>query len=596
MFRTFCASDSNARNLGLPLQGLEALLLCPNSDGDSLIIARRGQPGELCIAGPQVAMGYLSRPVEQAKSFQTISLPDGSSKRVYRTGDMMRMMNDGSLEFLGRADQQTKIRGQRLELDEVVGFLKQVAGDKGDFDFAATVASTGDDSSNQQQQLLGFIARKTGSPKGQAEQEVELLEVQDEESTSLLEMIEHECQDKLPAFMVPTLVWVSKIPYLAASGKVDTKILARLAKDFLATQLDHDGDDTNSGGVLGSKTSLSAKELGVVAAIEEAVGGSVKASSTSSIQRLGIDSLSAVNLVSLLRKRGFSQLKMTHLLSSSCTVADIARLADDPDSGSPTNSTPLSTPPSTDDRQTPTLSVSDLGPLPEGLDASNIEAVLPCLPLQSALIARSLVWLSAFNERENAEGHDVPYVAQFSYRLSRGTDINRWKKTAEEVIASEAMLRTCFLQREDDGQIFQVVLRSLPSSPLGDHGHPADIVSQMNARPPIRLQVSDIEGDEAIVSLNIHHALFDGAAIDALKNKLEMAYNSQTSAVTAANSLATLSTISNHCNLSNEQLDATRRSWQQQLQGVQPCRVGAIDDNNTSGTMARQTLCLGYDF
>ncbi|RKK68500.1 Nonribosomal peptide synthetase 2 [Fusarium oxysporum] len=586
--------DSNARNLGLPLQGLEAMLLCPNSEGDSLIIARRGQPGELCIAGPQVAMGYLNRPIEQAKSFQTISLPNGSSKRVYRTGDMMRMMNDSSLEFLGRADQQTKIRGQRLEVDEVVGFLKQVAGDKGDFNFAATVASTGDDISNQQQQLLGFIARKTGSPKGQAEQEVELLEVQDEDSTSLLEMIEHECQDKLPAFMVPTLVWVSKIPYLAASGKVDTKILARLAKDFLAAQLDHDGDDTNSGGVLGSKTSLSAKELIVVAAIEEAVGGSIKASSTSSIQRLGIDSLSAVNLVSLLRKRGFSQLKMTHLLSSSCTVADIARLSDEQESGSLSNSTLLSTPPSTDDLHTPTLNVSDLGPLPEGLDADNIEAVLPCLPLQSALIARSLVWLSAFSERENAEGHDVPYVAQFSYRLSRGTDINRWKKTAEEVIATEAMLRTCFLQREDDGQVFQVVLRSLPSSLLGDHGHPANIVSQMNARPPIRLQVSDIEGDETTVSLNIHHALFDGAAIDALKNKLEVAYNSQTSAITAANSLATLSTISNHCNLSNEQLDATRRSWQQQLQGVQPCRVGAIDDNNTSGTMARQTLCLGY--
>ncbi|KAF5646118.1 ferrichrome siderophore peptide synthetase [Fusarium tjaetaba] len=586
--------DSNARNLGLPLQGLEALLLCPNTDDDRLVIARRGQPGELCIAGPQVAMGYLNRPVEQATSFQTISLPDGTRKRVYRTGDMMRMMNDGSLEFLGRADQQTKIRGQRLELDEVVGFLKQVAADKGDFDFAATVASTGDDSSNQQQQLLGFIARKTSSPKSQAELEVELLEAQDEESASMLEMIEHECQDTLPAFMVPTIVWVSKIPYLAASGKVDTKILGRLAKEFVATQRDHDGDDNNSGGLLGSGNSLSAKESIVVAAIEEAVGGSVKAYSTSSIQRLGIDSLSAVNLVSLLRKRGFSQLRMTHLLSSSCTVADIARLADEQESGSPTNSTPLSTPPSTDDLHTPTFSASDLGPLPEGLDLSNIEAVLPCLPLQSALIARSLVWLSASNERENVEGHDVPYVAQFSYRLSHGTDINRWKKTAEEVIASEAMLRTCFLQREDDGQIFQIVLRSLPSSPLDDHEHPADIVSQMNTRPPIRLQLSEIDGDETIVALNIHHALFDGVAIESLKSKLEAAYSSQTSVIAAPSSLATLSSISNHCSLSDEQLDATRRSWQQQLQGVQPCRLGAIDDNNTSGTMARQTLCFAY--
>ncbi|KAF4493937.1 Ferrichrome siderophore peptide synthetase [Fusarium agapanthi] len=546
--------NSNARNLGLPLQGHEALLLCSNSDTDSLVIARRGQPGELCIAGPQVAMGYLNRPVEQAKSFQTITLPGGISKKVYRTGDMMRMMNDGSLEFLGMADQQTKIRGQRLELDEVVGFLKQVAGDKGDVDFAATVASTGGDSSNRQQQLLGFIARNTGSPKIQAEQEVVLLEVQDEESASLIDVMERECQYKLSAFMVPKLVWVTKIPYLAASGKVDTKILARLAKDFLASQQDHELDDTNSGGLLGSGSSLSAKESVVVTAIEEAVGGSVKSSSTSSIQRLGIDSLSAVNLVSLLRKRGFSQLKMTHLLSSSCTVADIAdiaRLADEQESGSPSNSRPLSTPPSTDNLHTPIFSVSDLGPLPEGLDGSNIEGVLPCLPLQSALIAWSL----------------------FSYRLGRGTDINRWKKTAEQVIASESMLRTCFLQLEDDGQIFQVVLRSLPSSPLGGQGHPADVVSQMNARPPIRLQFSNVDGDKTIVSLNIHHALFDGVAVESLKNKLEAAYNSQTSSTAAANSLITLSTISNHCNLPNEQLDAKRRSC---------------------GTMDRQTLCLGF--
>ncbi|KAF9765231.1 hypothetical protein IL306_002535, partial [Fusarium sp. DS 682] len=582
--------DSNARNLGLPLHGLEALILCPSSDGGDIVIARRGQPGELCIAGPQVAMGYLNRPAEQAKSFQNISLPDGSSKRVYRTGDMMRMMHDGSLEFLGRADQQTKIRGQRLELDEVVGFLKQVAGDKGDLDFAATVASTGDDSSNQQQQLLGFIARKTRSPKVQAEQEVELLDVRDEESTSLSEIIERECQNKLPAFMVPTLVWVTKIPYLAASGKVDTKILTRLAKDFLATQQDQNEDD-NSGAAM-SKTGLSANESTVVAAVEEAVGGSVNASSTSSIQRLGIDSLSAVNLVSLLRKRGFYQLRMTHILSSSCTVSDIAKLADDHDSSSPTNSTPLSTPPSTDDQQTTALTVSDLGTLPEGLDAANIEAVLPCLPLQSALIARSLVWLSAYNEAESTEGYNVPYVAQFSYRLGRGTDINKWKKTTEEVIVSEAMLRTCFLQREEDGQIFQVVLRSSQSC-LDNHGQPADIVSQMSVRPPIRLQVSDT-GDETIVLLKIHHALFDGVAIDALNNRLEQAYESQTSVLTTANSLETLASISNYCNLTSEQLEVTRRSWQQKLQGVQPCRVGAIDDNNTNGIMARATLCLGY--
>ena len=86
------------------------------------------------------------------------------------------------------------------------------------------------------------------------------------------------------------------------------------------------------------------------------------------------------------------------------------------------------------------------------------------------------------------------------------------------------MLRNCFIQREDDGQIFQVVLRSLPSSPLNAHEHPADIVSQMNGRPPIRLQLSGDDGDETIVSLSIHHALFDGTSLPVLLKDVEREY------------------------------------------------------------------------
>ncbi|EKJ77378.1 NPS1 [Fusarium pseudograminearum CS3096] len=561
--------DSNARNLGLPLQGLETVLLCPSTSSDELVVARRGQPGELCIAGPQVAMGYLNRPVEDAKSFQTVSI-HGSTKRVYRTGDMMRMMNDGTLEFLGRADQQTKIRGQRLELDEVVGFLKQVAGNAGDLDFAAAVASSGD-GSTQQQQLLGFVAKKSTGI------EVELLYDYDRESGLLLDTIEQECQAKLPAFMVPTMVWVTKIPYLAASGKVDTKLLGRLASDFLARQRHEEYEDA-IGQSLSTGEDLSPEESLVVAAIEESVGVSVKATSNSSIHRLGIDSLSA----------------MTHILTASCTVRDIARLADN--AASSTDSTPIATPTSMDGQHemlvnTNDLTVADLGPLPTGLEANNIEAVLPCLPLQSALIARSLVWLSAYDS--DSEGHDVPYVAQFNYRLDRDTDIARWKNAAEQVLISEAMLRACFIQRDEDGQIFQVVLRSPPVSPLQDT-RPADIVAQMHVQPPVRLLVTE-SPDGATVSLKIHHALFDGVAIDSIKQKLEQAYNDPSSvSSTSFHTLNTLSRVSHHCNLTGEEFEGTKRSWQEELRGIQPCRISASDDNNTSGPMARATLCLGF--
>ncbi|RSL73498.1 hypothetical protein BHE90_001203 [Fusarium euwallaceae] len=558
--------DSNARNLGLPLKGLEVLLLCPDT-GDRQVIAKRGQPGELCIAGPQVAMGYLDRPIENAKSFQTTTLLGGGEKRMYRTGDMMRMMHDGTLEFLGRADQQAKIRGQRLELDEVVSFLKAAVAGEGDLDFAATVAGNGTDSS---QQLLAFVARKaTSLLKGEIEADVEPLGSQSRAMAELLERIHQKCEDGLPAFMVPALHWVSRIPYLPASGKVDTKALAKLATDIL--NLEDEPASPNA------DNTLSVRESTVVKAVEEAVGVTVKATATSSIHRLGIDSLSAVHLLSLLRTRGFPNLKMAEILSSSCTVGSLARLADQ-DSSVTTTDAP---------QEVNTTRTVDLVSVPDGLSSEEIEAVLPCLPLQSALVARSLVWLSANSEGD--EHRDVPYVAQFHYRLSHGTDVVRWKESAERVVASEAMLRTCFVQR-DDGRILQVVLKS-PPSPFDSGEDRAEIVAKMNVRPPIRLQIGETnDSGETVVSLKIHHALFDGVAIDVLRNRLEQSYNGQDPA--DSTSLRVLTGLSNHCNLSEAQIYSTKRSWQAKLRGVRPCRVGA--DNNNSGAMARSTLHLGY--
>ncbi|EAQ90316.1 hypothetical protein CHGG_02251 [Chaetomium globosum CBS 148.51] len=605
-------AHSNARNLGLPLQGLEALLLCPGT-GEEQVIARRGQPGELCIAGPQVSMGYLDRPDENAKSFQTTLLLGGGPRRMYRTGDVMRMMHDGTLEFLGRADQQAKIRGQRLELDEVVHFLKQAAVGEGDLDFAAAVVASGDgESSQKQQQLFGFMARRARNPpRVGTNAEVELLKDQGEEWTALLERIEQTCEAGLPAFMVPTMLSVSKIPYLAASGKVDTKLLAKLANDFFAFQQDQQGP-AGSATATSPGSALNDGELAVISAVEEAVGNKLhSATATSSIHRLGIDSLSAVHLVSLLRRRGFSKLKMVDILSPSCTVRSIARLADRRLNGSaPAHGMSSS---SSADQQASDMAqqgvepfnVADLGPLPTQLSESQIEAVLPCLPLQSALVARSLSWWLRVKSAGDGDGDEdkapveVPYVAQFHYRLSRGTDAGRWKKVAEEVIASEAMLRTCFVQREHDGKIFQVVLRSPPVSPFDCGENAAGIVAEMSIRPPIRLRMQEGEGSgETIVSLKIHHALFDGVAIDLLRKKLEQAYHKQhpTEPLCRNMSLDVLRGISSSCYLSGAQLESARRSWQTKFHGVRQCRVGTDNNNNNNNndSMVRSTRSLDY--
>jgi aspartate racemase len=83
-----------------------------------------GQEGELCVSSPCVARGYINRPDLTTAKFVANPFGDGCSPRLYRTGDTVRLREDGNLEFVGRRDTQVKIRGQRVELGEVESALR----------------------------------------------------------------------------------------------------------------------------------------------------------------------------------------------------------------------------------------------------------------------------------------------------------------------------------------------------------------------------------------------------------------------------------------------------------------------------------------
>src|SRR5208283_6215504 len=87
-----------------------------------------GEAGEIGIAGVGVAEGYLNRPeLTQAKFIgDFLALPNNPSGRIYRTGDLGRINEDGEIEYLGRIDTQIKLRGHRIELGEIETVLLEV--------------------------------------------------------------------------------------------------------------------------------------------------------------------------------------------------------------------------------------------------------------------------------------------------------------------------------------------------------------------------------------------------------------------------------------------------------------------------------------
>jgi aryl carrier-like protein len=84
-------------------------------------IQSKGAIGELCVGGPQITRGYCNRPDLTEKVF--LRGYAGIEERIYRTGDVCRMLIDGSIEFLGRNDDQVKLRGRRIQLEEIDSLL-----------------------------------------------------------------------------------------------------------------------------------------------------------------------------------------------------------------------------------------------------------------------------------------------------------------------------------------------------------------------------------------------------------------------------------------------------------------------------------------
>lgn len=117
--RVSATPSANTAPIGRPPPNVRLYVL----DSDKNVVPV-GVPGEIYVGGEGVALGYRNQPELTAERFPTLELLGMRPQRLYRTGDLARWRGDGNLEFLGRRDRQVKIRGQRVELDEIESALK----------------------------------------------------------------------------------------------------------------------------------------------------------------------------------------------------------------------------------------------------------------------------------------------------------------------------------------------------------------------------------------------------------------------------------------------------------------------------------------
>lgn len=268
-------AESEHSIIGRPIAHTRTVIL--DADGQRAPV---GIWGELLIGGPRLARGYHNRPELTAATF--IADPDNPAERLYRTGDRARWTRDGRIEFGGRTDTQVKLRGFRIELDEIERHLAQAPG-------VGSAAVLFDRDAAQGAEIVGCVA-------GEA---VEIAALADWLGA------------RLPAYMVPTRWCCVAVLPITANGKVDRAALLALSRQKSA--------ETPDGG-----TPPQSPGEALVAEIFTEIFGRPVVDRQASFNALGGHSLMAIRIVNRIEARTGRRLAMADFFAAP-TVAGIAR-------------------------------------------------------------------------------------------------------------------------------------------------------------------------------------------------------------------------------------------------------------------------------
>jgi amino acid adenylation domain-containing protein len=180
--------------IGKPIDNVKAVILDTNRRPVPI-----GVPGELYLGGICLGSGYVANTALTDAVFPKLQFLDLKPERYYQTGDLARFLPDGNIEYLGRLDQQVKIRGVRVELKEIE--LRLLA-----FQHIREVALTYDARASTSNQLCAYYVSDCALDAA---------------------ALERHLRDELPSYMVPQhYVWLAAMP-LNSNGKIDHKALPK---------------------------------------------------------------------------------------------------------------------------------------------------------------------------------------------------------------------------------------------------------------------------------------------------------------------------------------------------------------------------------
>lgn len=489
---------SNPRNIGFPsLCNCRGWIVDPIDHNRLLSI---GLVGELVIEGPTVCAGYIQsekkesvfiEPPSWFSSFEPAIQPCG---RLYKTGDLVRYDEDGSLIFVGRKDTQVKLHGQRIELQEIESYVRVALADTSFIHIVAELISPG--GLIKGPSLVVFVQFR----RGRLESQTLIDGASDEDAGGLHEdwraRVQEHLSKCLSGALVPEYyVSVDSIPLLP-SGKIDHKRLCSMPATLTAEQLGLSIEDGVEKIQPKSREEYRLRQIwATVFKVDEREIGT-----SDNFFNIGGDSVAAIKLVGEARKIGFD-LTVMDIFNSPLLVEMAQAMTADTNGVIP---------------QETRRSIDLMERISRewDLDFDVIEDVYATTPLQKGLIA-----LTTRKHRTN--------TLQQVYHLAANIDINRFRDAWELVVSQNAILRTRVVFTKD--LILQVLLRedivwqtgtSLQDYLDLDNEDPFDYGTRL-ARFAL---ISDQNGAHYFV-WTAHHVVYDGWSHFQTLKLVKEAYN-----------------------------------------------------------------------